>query len=50
MSRTLRGHGRPWGIITNIEGPAVLPARFGPYRRARIMVADDINKNVYTQQ
>ena len=38
---TLPGH------ITNIEGPAVLPASFGPLA-GQIMVADDVNNNVYT--
>ena len=32
---------------TNIEGPAVLPASFGPLG-GQIMVADDINSNLYT--
>src|SRR6478672_9633555 len=35
------------GHITNIEGPAVLPASFGPLG-GQIMVADDLNSNVYT--
>ena len=35
------------GHPTNIEGPAVLPASFGPLQ-GQIMVADDINNNVYT--
>src|SRR4029077_8953083 len=35
------------GHITNIEGPAVLPANFGPLG-SQIMVADDLNNNVYT--
>ena len=35
------------GHSTNIEGPAVLPASFGPLA-GQIMVADDINNNVYT--
>src|SRR4029077_4800896 len=33
--------------ITNIEGPAVLPASFGPLG-GQIMVADDQNSNLYT--
>ena len=35
------------GHITNIEGPAVLPASFGPLG-GQIMVADDLNSNLYT--
>ena len=35
------------GHITNIEGPAVLPASFGPLG-GQIIVADDLNNNLYT--
>ena len=44
---TLIGNTTDLTHSTHIEGPAVLPSSFGPLG-SQIMVADDINSNVYT--